>query len=136
VAGAAAARRPAEQEAGKRRAITIDLTLDDDSPVKLEEGSTAAAAATSRRRQGRGGGRTAGLERPAARVAKPAAAAGRGARGSRSTAVESVASRVARLGGVVVSAVMKRDCCVCGEVCVMPAGVSWRAARCPEHQGQ
>ena len=52
------------------------------------------------------------------------------------TAVESVASRVARLGGVVVSAFVKRDCCVCGEVCVVPAGVPWRAARCPEHQGQ
>ena len=74
VAEAAAARRPAEQEAGKRQALTIDLTLDDDPPVKVEEGLTAAAP--SRRRQGRGGR----PERPAARVAKPAAAAGRGAR--------------------------------------------------------
>ena len=36
--------------------------------------------------------------------------------------MESVASRVARLGGVVLNAVVNRDCCVCGEMCVVPAG--------------
>ena len=56
---------------GKRQALIIDLTLDN-PPVKVEEETAAAAAAPRQRRQGRGGGRPAGLEHPAARVAKPA----------------------------------------------------------------
>ena len=50
------ARRRAEQEAGKRQALVIDLTLDD-PPIKMEEESAAAAVAPRQRRQGRGGGR-------------------------------------------------------------------------------
>ena len=47
---AAAARRPAAQEAGKRQALTvnepIDLTLDDDPPIRVEEQEGAAVAPT------------------------------------------------------------------------------------------
>ena len=46
--------------------------------------------------------------------------------------MRSVAEHVAAVGLVLVG----RDCCVCGEKCVVPAGVPWRAARCHEHQGQ
>ena len=31
---------------------------------------------------------------------------------------------------------LKRDCVVCGERCEVPAGVPWRAARCPEHMNR